>query len=585
MAERTNSAALHSAAKEPAAVRSAPLTLQQQVIGIDVGSSYVKLLQLRKSGEGYSVRNYTTRAIPAQVRDNPAERKKAVSGFVKEFISDAHIGACAGKLVLYGKGIYVFFLSVPNLNKKDLRGAVGIELRKRLPPQADINSISYDFFVNGSSQDNSITTLQITCVAIEKALIEEQVAFMKALNIRPVSIEVIPDVLGNLLTYCIKVPPVKPVALLDIGAGISLLNFYKGKALVFSREIPIGGEHLTAALVKGLSMVTGVSGITADDAEKIKRSCGIPMAEEAKNEYMTDFGVIRGEQILAMLRPVIERLVMEIGRTFNYYAKTFKAGTIEELYLTGGSSRLKNIAKILQGNVEGIKRVEPLNMLGIIKGWSDKGVLRQEMMMEQAAPHLAAAFGLCLGTGGRVNMLPVRERIEQQVVFFTAAVQVFFLSLFIITMLLYASSYANGLKYRALSGKLEEQLKQSEVSSSNVKEYFDLKSKLEQKMKLLQTARGRQPMWWGILKELSVITPPEVVLRTINVPLGVEPKELRLFGRISSKITIVDMALSQYVQALEDSPYFSDVKALSSEKDPNASVPSADFEIVCTLEY
>jgi hypothetical protein len=43
--------------------------------------------------------------------------------------------------------------------------------------------------------------------------------------------------------------------------------------------------------------------------------------------------------------------------------------------------------------------------------------------------------------------------------------------------------------------------------------------------------------------------------------------------------------LSQYVQALEESPYFSEVKTLSSEKDPNAPVPSADFEIRCTLEY
>jgi type IV pilus assembly protein PilM len=555
-------------------------SFQQQVVGIDIGASYVKLLQLHRTGGSYSVRNYMVRAIPAQARDNAEERKKVVAGFVKDFMSGAHIKTCSGKLVLYGKGVYVFFLSVPNLNNKDLRGAVGIELKKRLPPQSDINTIAFDFFV-----DERTTTLQVTCVAIDKSLIEAQIDMMKGLNIRPVSIEVAPDVLGNLLAHCVKDSPGKTVALLDFGASISLLNFYKGKNLVFSREIPIGGEHLTAALAKGLSLVTGVTGITLDDAEKIKRSCGIPMAEEAKNEYMTDFGVVRGEQILAMVRPVIERLVMEIARTFNYYSKTFRAAGIEELYLTGGSSRLKNIAKVLQVNVEGVKRVEPLNVLNIIKGWADTGVLRQEMVMEQAAPHLTSAFGLCLGSGGRVNMLPVRERIEQKVELFAAAVQVFFLLLCIGVLLLYSSSYANAVKYKTLSGKLEGQLKQYEASSSNVREYFALRAKLEQEAELLQAARGAQPMWWGVLKELSVITPPEVVLRIINVPLARYPKELHLFGRISSKYTIVDMALSQYVQALEESPYFSEVKALSSEKDPNASVPSADFEIRCTLEY
>ena len=561
------------------------LTFQQQVIGIDVGSSYVKLLQLRKSGENYSVKNCITRAIPVQAKENPQEKKKLVSGLIREFMADARLKTCAGKVSLYGKGVYVFFLSVPNLNKKDLRGAVGIELKKRLPPQSNINSIAYEFFINVSLQEERMTTLQVTCIAVDKFLIEEQISFMKELNIRPVSINVTPDALGNLLTFCVKTVPNKTIALLDVGASISLLNFYKGRSLVFSREIPIGGEHLTMALAKGLSAVTGVSSITMDDAEKIKRSCGIPMTDEAKTEYLTDFGSIRGEQILAMVRPVIERLVMEISRTFNYYSKTFKAGNIEELYLSGGSSRLKNIEKVLGVNVEGIKRVESLNILKIIKGWSDKGILRQEMVMEQAAPHLAVSFGLCLGSGGRLNMLPVREKVEQKMYFFTAALQVFFPLLCAITIMLYLSSYANGLKYRSLTAKLDAQLQRLQDSSIQVRDYFALKSKLEQNVQLLNKARGSAPMWWGALKEISSITPPEVIINKINVPLAREPKELRIVGRISSKITIVDMALSQYVEALEESPFFSQVKTVSSDKDMYAPVPSADFEIVCRLEY
>jgi len=79
------------------------------------------------------------------------------------------------------------------------------------------------------------------------------------------------------------------------------------------------------------------------------------------------------------------------SRTFNYYSKTFKPGVIDQLYLTGGSSRLRNINKILKENIEGLKKVEQLPILSVIKVWSGKGVLRQEMMLEQAAPHLAAS--------------------------------------------------------------------------------------------------------------------------------------------------------------------------------------------------
>jgi len=500
-------------------------------------------------------------------------------------MADGRMKTCSGKLVLYGKGVYVFFLSVPNLSKKDMRGAVGLELKKRLPPQSDINAISFDFFVNGSLQDEHTTTLQVTCIAVEKSLIDEQISLLKGLNIRPVAINVVPDVLGNLLAYCVAQAPEKTVALLELGASISLLNFYRGGTLVFSREIPMGGEHLTQAIHKGIVALSGIADIPADDAEKLKLTFGIPMAEEAKVEYLTDFGAVRGEQVLAMIRPIVERLVMEVSRTFNYYSKTFKTGNIEDLYLTGGGSRLKNVEKILKANVEGVKRVEALNILKIIKGWADKGVLRQEMVMEQSAPHLAAAFGLSLGRGGKVNLLPASELLEQKVGLITTALKVFFPLVCFITLLLYGWTYVNGHNYKVLSVKLDVQMKSLEGSSNQVRNYFAEKNRLEQKIALLQRLRGRQPKWLGVLKELSNITPPEVILRKVNMPLGAGPRELRLFGRISSKYTIVDIALSQYVQALEESPFFSDVKTISSEKDAFASVPSADFELTAKLEY
>jgi len=260
------------------------MVFQQEVIGIDIGSAYVKLLQLRRTANGYAVKNYATQAIPLAVRDNAQEKRKAVTGFIKGFMEASHIKSCAAKLALYGRGVYVFFLSVPNMNKKDLRSAIGIELKKRLPPQSDINAMSFDYFVNSSIQEQAATTLQVTCIAIERGLLDEQITFLKELNIRPVSIQAIPDSLGNLLAYCIGSDSDKTTALFDLGAAMSLLNFYKGRNLVFSREIPIGGEHITAALAKGLSNATGATGITADDAEK----SNVPAASRRQKRQRTN---------------------------------------------------------------------------------------------------------------------------------------------------------------------------------------------------------------------------------------------------------------------------------------------------------
>ena len=59
-------------------------------------------------------------------------------------------------------------------------------------------------------------------------------------------------------------------------------------------------------MTRSLSTSTGPITISAEDAEKIKRQCGIPLEEEAKTEFLTDFGILSGEQISTMLRPTLE---------------------------------------------------------------------------------------------------------------------------------------------------------------------------------------------------------------------------------------------------------------------------------------
>jgi hypothetical protein len=300
---------------------------------------------------------------------------------------------------------------------------------------------------------------------------------------------------------------------------------------------------------------------------------------------MTDFGVFRGEQILTLLRPTLERLMLEISRTMTYYAKTFKTGNIEELYLTGGSSRLKNFDRFLQTNLDGIKKVESLNVLKSVKGWDEKAVLKHELAMEQAAPHLAVAFGLCLGGGGRVNLLPPKERLAQQLSVVMTVARFFFPVLLLVSLLFYASIYTNAMKYKIITINFGNDLKKLEASCAQVREYHAIKAKIEERRGLLERAKNNQPFWAGVLKELSNITPKEATLSRISVVFGKQPQELQLIGEISSKYTLLDMALQQFIMVLDDSPYFSNAKLVSSSQNMYATVPTASFEITCTLDY
>ncbi|MFH1338951.1 MAG: pilus assembly protein PilM [Candidatus Omnitrophota bacterium] len=559
----------------------------QNVIGLDIGASYIKIVQLQKTRGGYAlITNCITRAIPVGVRENTESKNNLVKEFVKEFTADARVKTKLGRLVISGKGVFIFSLPVPSLSKKDLKGAVSIELKKRLPFQMDLDSISFDYFVTGQFRDEKgATLLRVTCIAADNNVITEGVELLKQMNLRPIGISALPDTLSNLIPLCLNIKPNQAIAILDIGANSSLLNFYKGDMLQFSREIPVGGDHITKSMTKSIVSSTGTINLNAEEAEKIKRQCGIPLEDEGATEYYTDFGMLLGSQISAMLRPALERLITELVRTLNYYSKSFHVPKIEGLYLTGGSSRLKNIERFLLSNLDEVKRVERLNTLKAVKGWADVSIFKQELVMEQAAPHLSAAFGVCLGKGGRVNLLPLKEKIEQQVNFMAVLAKVSFPMILALGTLFYSLTYINTFRYKSLIADAQTSINKLQPIVDKVREYLALKSKIEQRKGLLEKAVGRQPLWWGALKELSVITPQEVVLAKIVTTENKEPLEIRLTGEILAKYTTVDLALSQYLLALDESVFFSRVQLVSTQKDMYSVIPRARFEIICQLSY
>jgi len=556
----------------------------QSIIGLDIGTSYIKLVQLQKIRNNYTLTNYRVRALPLMVKDNPQQRRKIITAFLNEFISEARIKTTIGRLALWGAGSYVFSLTIPSITEKELKGVVGVELKKKLPFQVDLSRIFFNYFVTSKFEEEKGITFQITCIAMDKYVLEENIRILKDIGIRPMVINIIPDALGNLIKEIAK--EANCVAVLDMGVKESVFSVYKKGLLQFSRQIPIGGEQFTQVIMK--TMVTlGMKNVTEESAEKVKRQCGIPLEEEVFLEYFTDFGVIKGNQIAVALRPLLERFNTEINRTINYYYRTFRENKIDCLYLTGGSSRLKNIDRLLNFNLQNINigTIEKLNPLSVVKGWMDSGVSRYELVMEEAAPHLSAVLGLCINRGGKVNLLPPKEILEQRIGFLAATTRIVFILLLAIILGTYTFSYGKCLLYKKLINATQLEINGLSSKIKQIKDYMALKGILTERKSLLENAIGRQPLWMGVLKELSNITPQGMALRHLKVERKGKGRKLYLAGEVLAEYTTIDLAISQYLVALDDSPFFTNVKLVSTERDVYSPIPKADFEIECDLVY
>ena len=557
------------------------LLATQNTMGIDVGHSYIKIAQFQRTRKGFLLTDYRVRAIPFKVRDSLRERNNFIREFINEYISQTRIKTSLGRIIVEGSGVFTFSFLLPALSEKDLKGAVEIELKRKLPFQVDFKNIYLDYFVTDRLEDEKGIQLFVTCIAVDKSLIERNLDFLKSFNLRPVVMNTTADALGNL----IRIMQIKGyVGVLEIGARKSFLNFYRDGSLQFSREIPIGGDQFTQGILKVLKTLFPQASF--DDAEMFKKQCGIPLAEEVGSEFYTDLGVVKGEKIIAGLRPVLERFITEISRTITFYFRTYRIDNLEGFYLSGGGSRIKNLDRFLSANLKNLSvgSIERLNPLKAIKGWLDVGILRQELVMEEAAPHLSSIFGLCIDKGGQINLVPPKEKVEQKALFLLFLVKLTFPILLIFTLVYYGFNYTRRLVYNTILDRTHRQITQMEPKVKKIEEYFELKKRLKEREDLLAKAIGRQPLWWGILKELSNITPEEVTLNKLEIEAKT-PKEMRLEGEVISEYTNLDLVISQFTLNLNDSPYFSNVRLVSSERVMFSAIPKARFEIVCELVY
>jgi Tfp pilus assembly protein PilN len=276
---------------------------------------------------------------------------------------------------------------------------------------------------------------------------------------------------------------------------------------------------------------------------------------------------------------------MEINRTVSYFTKTFKAELSDELYLTGGASRLKNLDKFFLFNLEGIQKIEPLNILKKVKGWAETGVLKQEMMMEQAMPHLSAAFAACLGAGGRINLMPVKERVQQKALLLSMALRIGLPLVLVVSVSFYLVDLANARKFARFSSALDRELAQLQETTSLVKEYQFMKTRLEERERTFEQTKQKQPYLFGLLKELSAVIPLHVTLNSLVLESAPGGKAVRLAGKIFAKYSVIDLEISQFQLTLEESPYFSQVSVVKREKDMYSAIPAENFEILCQLKY
>ncbi len=339
------------------------------LIGLDVSSSAVKLVELGQAGRGrYSIDRYV---IEPLAKDAVAEGNIARMEDVTEALRRAwmRMGTRSRHVVMALPATSVISKRVvmpADLSEDEMEARIMVEAAQVVPFSLD--EVNLDFQVLGPAV--SAGDVDVLLVASRKEKIEDRVAVAEAAGLK---VHVMDTEFNAMQTAFEAMAHVFPdngkgqtVALIDVGATTMHILVFANQTVVYSREQSFGGNQLTQDIQRRY-------GMTYDEAEKLKRS------DDKPDRYSFE-----------VLQPFTETLALEIGRALQMFVASTSYSKVDFIVLAGGTSILPGLDEAVASRTEASTMVaNPFT--GMTRG--------SEVLIEQLsndAPALMVACGLAL---------------------------------------------------------------------------------------------------------------------------------------------------------------------------------------------
>ena len=357
--------------KKPALAEQlrARLKPAKPVLGIDISSMAVKLLEFSRDGNGYKVESYGVEPLPPNAIsehniadvDGVAEAIRRVVRRAKTKTKDAAVAVPASAVIT--KTIQL--VTAPN--DAEMAGLVELEAPKYIPfPLSEIN---YDFEVLGPSEHDP-ALVDVLLVASRAENVDMRSAALELAGLTAKVVDVESYALEHALTLMAPQMPNHgknaTVALVDVGAVVTSVSVVRNMEIIYSREQDFGGKQLTEEIMRRF-------GMSYEEAGMAKRMGGLP--PEYQRELLEPFKAAMAQQVL---------------RALQFFNASNEQEDVDQVILAGGSAAISGVAGFISHQV-GLPVViaNPVANMSL----SDK-VQRNNLQAD--APALLTACGLAM---------------------------------------------------------------------------------------------------------------------------------------------------------------------------------------------
>ncbi len=299
----------------------------RSVLGIDISSTSVKIVELSRAGDQYCVEGYGRAVLPENAMEgNVIKDMDAVATSIKKLLLTANLTCRNAALAVPESSAISKIIQVNDgLSEQEIEELVVVEADKYIP--YPIDEINIDFNILGPSPKNS-AMVDVMIVASRAENVSHRVEVMNRAGLVATIVDVESYAVERASQLLKPELPAggdkKNIAIIDIGAAYTHLFVLHGMRIIFSREEEFGGKQLIDAVMQRYGMQRQEAILAIEEGS---------LPEDYESEVLQSFK---------------EMILLQVKRALQFFFSTSHHTFVDHLMLAGGVAKLRGIAPLLQ---------------------------------------------------------------------------------------------------------------------------------------------------------------------------------------------------------------------------------------------
>jgi len=297
-----------------------------QVLGIDISSTTVKLLELSREGDRYRVDSYAVAPLPPEaVVEKNVNQVETVGTLINDLVVRSKTRTKQAVAAVSGSAVIIKTVAMPaGLSEEDLEAQLTIEADQYIPYPLEEVALDFEELGPVSGRNDQVNILLAAC---RQENIESRVDALEVAGLTPAIMDCEVFALERALALLQTQMPVsesQAIAMVDIGASMTTLSVFADGESVYTREQLFGGKQLTDEIMNRYDL-------SFEEAGRAKKQGGLP--EDYERE---------------VLEPFREAVVQQVSRSLQFFFSSSEYAQLDAIVLCGGVAVIEGLSNLIE---------------------------------------------------------------------------------------------------------------------------------------------------------------------------------------------------------------------------------------------